>query len=45
MFKMPTGVAALVVAGFACLACTDGSGLRSRWDSGSGGQATLSVGP
>jgi len=36
MFKMPTGVAALVVAGFACLGCTDGSGLKSR--GGTGGQ-------
>jgi hypothetical protein len=39
MFKMPTGVAALVVAGLACLACTDGSSLKSRGGSGNGGQA------
>jgi hypothetical protein len=28
MFKTPTGVAALIVAGLACLACTDQSGLN-----------------
>ena len=47
MFKMPTGVAALVVAGLACLACTDGSSLKSRGGSGNGGQAgsnTSSIG-
>jgi hypothetical protein len=38
MFKMPTGVPALVVVGLACLACTDGSGLKSR--GGIGGQTT-----
>jgi hypothetical protein len=36
MFKMPTGVAALVVAGFVCLACTDGSG--PKLGGGTGGQ-------
>jgi hypothetical protein len=42
MFKTPTGVATLVVAGLACLACTDGPGLRSR--GGSGGQARSNTG-
>ena len=39
MFKMPTGVAALVVAGLECLACTDGSRLKPGGGSGNGGQA------
>jgi len=39
MFKMPTGVAALVVAGLECLACTDGSSLKPGGGSGNGGQA------
>jgi len=38
MFKIPTRVAALVVAGLACLACTDGSSLKPGGGRGTGGQ-------
>jgi hypothetical protein len=47
MFKMPTGVAALVVACLECLACTDGSSLKPGGGSGNGGQdgsSTSSIG-
>jgi hypothetical protein len=37
MFKMPTGVAALVVAGLACLACTDQFGLNPGGATGGAG--------
>jgi hypothetical protein len=39
MFKMPTGVSALVGAGLGRLACTDGSGLKCLVGRGNGGQA------
>ena len=37
MFKMPTGVAALLVAGLACLACNDQSGLNPGGATGGAG--------
>ncbi len=43
MFNMPTGVAAFVVAGLECLACTDGPSLGPGGGSGSGGQAGSST--
>ena len=39
MFKMSTGVAALLVAGFAGVACTNGSGLNPGGSTAGGGEA------
>jgi hypothetical protein len=44
MLKMTTGVAALVVAGLACLACTDGSSLKPGGGGGNAGQAGSNTG-
>jgi hypothetical protein len=41
MFKMPTGVAALVVAGLECLARADGSSLKPGGGSGNGGRSMV----